>query len=185
MQNQPDYNREQLIKQISEGSVNAFGQLYRKQHDRVYAKVLKITRCTDLAADLTQDVFLRIWEYRLRLKDVKSLEGYISAISKNVAIDALNRLARENNTLLEIRYRRSTSDEHPTNQLTIEEFNALLVQAIERLPLKRKRIFISCKVEGQSHSYVASKYGISTGTVNDHIVKATKSIRKFFKCRDA
>src|SRR3546814_6458197 len=64
----------------------------------------------------------------------------------------------------------------------IEEINAaenqvLIKSVMQKLPPRRRAIFALCKLEGRSYSEVAHLFGISQGTVNDHIVKATKFLR--------
>jgi RNA polymerase sigma factor (sigma-70 family) len=62
-----------------------------------------------------------------------------------------------------------------------EEYETLLHEAIEMLPPRRRLIFRLCKIEGKSYVEAASQLGITSGTVNDHIVKATRSIVSYLK----
>ncbi len=56
---------------------------------------------------------------------------------------------------------------------------ALLNKAIENLAPQRKQVFNLCKMEGKSYREVSQLLHISTSTINDHIVKATRAIRNF------
>jgi RNA polymerase sigma-70 factor (ECF subfamily) len=60
--------------------------------------------------------------------------------------------------------------------LSKENMNIILA-AIESLPPQRKQVFKLCKIEGLSYEEVSVRLGISTSTISDHIVKATRSLR--------
>jgi RNA polymerase sigma-70 factor (ECF subfamily) len=74
---------------------------------------------------------------------------------------------------------------HIEEELLYKENEEWLLGIIERLPLQRKRIFKLCKIEGKSYIEVSELLGISTSTINDHIVKATRFIREQYRGSDS
>ena len=65
-----------------------------------------------------------------------------------------------------------------------EENLAILQKAVEELPPQRQQVFRLCKLEGKSYKEASEVLGISASTISDHIVKATKTIRDYFRNRN-
>lgn len=61
---------------------------------------------------------------------------------------------------------------------------AILQKALNTLPLRRKRIYTLIKLEGRCYVEVVQMLNSSTSTINDHVVKATKSFNAFFDQND-
>ncbi len=66
---------------------------------------------------------------------------------------------------------------HIEEGLLSKENMNIILSAIESLPPQRKQVFKLCKIEGLSYEEVSAQLGISTSTISDHIVKATRSLR--------
>jgi RNA polymerase sigma factor (sigma-70 family) len=75
----------------------------------------------------------------------------------------------------------ATSEQYlyPERDLYNLEYTGLLQKALATLPPQRKRVFEFCKLQGKSYHEVSQLLGMSSSTINDHIVKATHSIRQF------
>jgi RNA polymerase sigma-70 factor (family 1) len=181
LQTNPDFQEEELLALLVASNRPAFKQLYVAYYRKIYAYALKFTKSTFLAEDITQDVFLKIWENRESLKDVKFFKGYLFTICKNRVLTMLSRAAHE--VKIKDLIVAGTAHFHSDTEFKIqnEEYERLLNQAIESLPPQRKLIFKLCKIEGKCYDEVATQLGISAGTVNDHIVKATRAIREYLK----
>lgn len=181
LQNEPDFREDELLALLATGDRPAFKQLYKAYYSKIYAYALKFTKSAFLAEDIAQDVFLKIWENRDSLRDVKFFKGYLFTICKNMTLSMLSRAARE----VKIRdlILAGAMQFHSDTEFKIqnEEYERLLNQAIESLPPQRKLIFRLCKIEGKCYEEAAEQLAISPGTVNDHIVKATRAIRAYFK----
>ena len=79
-----------LLRRISEGDNEAFETLYNEMKRPVYTVMLRTTRNRELAADLTQDLFLKL--YRAPISpDVSSPRAWIWQMARNLAIDALRK----------------------------------------------------------------------------------------------
>ena len=66
----------QQLQLLKEGNKNAFEALYRGYNARIYNFVLSMVSNAGVAKDITQDIFLHIWEKRLNI----DLEGILTAI---------------------------------------------------------------------------------------------------------
>jgi RNA polymerase sigma-70 factor (family 1) len=162
-----------------EGDASAFETLYRFYFTKIYTYALTFVKSTELAEDIAQDVFIKIWENRENMQEVRSFKAYLFAICKNATLTLLTRAARE--TKVKELILRGASRFYMDQELYIhnQENRELLEKAISQLPPKRQQIFRLCKLEGKTYDEVAEKLHISPGTINDHIVKATRQIRAF------
>ena len=68
---------------------------------------------------------------------------------------------------------------HVEEGVFLKETSEILNKAINNLPSQQKLVFTLCKLEGKSYEDASATLGISTSTINNHIVKATKSIKGY------
>ncbi len=166
---------------LSESNRVAFRQLYLANYRTVFSYALKFIKSIPLAEDVTQDVFLKIWENRETLPEIRHLKSYLLTISKNISLNLLARASRDIKLREQIVCAIEQSQQDIEQSQQQEEYERLLLEAIEMLPPQRKLLFRLCKIEGKSYAEAASQLGITAGTVNDHIVKGTRSIVAYLK----
>lgn len=165
-----------LLKQSDE---RAFGILYQRFSQRIYTNLRKLLKDEVLAEECLQDVFMKVWEKREQLNYEISFRAYLFRISENLVRDFFRKAARDQRLIskLIIASTEFSSDLH--DDYILKEEKSLFSKAIEHLPPKRKKIYTLCKIEGKSYDEVSQLLGISNTTINDHMVKATKSIQKY------
>lgn len=171
------YSETELLAAIKSGNSYAFNELYRIHHASIYRNLRRLLRDDDVAMEITQDTFLKIWEKRIQLDPDKSLRAYLCRISRNMMIDFYRKAKRNKEMIDNLQiFTTEFSDQHVDTTLYTPE-EELLMTAIEMLPPQRKKIFMLCKLESKTYEQVSTLLGISSSTISDHIVKATKAIR--------
>lgn len=173
----------EVVKSVKEGSVRAFEVVYTAYVDRVYRFLYTLLRSGEDAREATQDVFVKLWDSREQLQEDRELSFYLFAICRNHALNILRKRKSQVGVVEE--YQR----DQPSVALSVEEgtentYSALLEEAIETLPPKRKRIFELCKIQGLSYKQAASTLQISDGTVEVQVAKAMKQIRLYMVKQD-
>lgn len=158
--------------------MNAFEQLYGKYHGILYRSSLKFVKSEELAAEIVQEVFVKLWENRQNLNEELSFAAYLYTMARNHIFNMLKRSSRESRIREEIRIHAERASNSTEDSLLLSEYHAVVNTAIAQLPPQRKRIFIMCRQEGKSYEEVAGAFGISKSTVRDHMVKALKSVRE-------
>ncbi|NIJ53590.1 RNA polymerase sigma-70 factor [Dyadobacter arcticus] len=179
MQDFSTFPEEELLVLLKNGNRCAFKQLYVAYYHKIFVYALKFTKSSDLAEDIAQDVFIKIWENRQSLTEVKFFRGYLFTICKNLTLNILARATTEARIKDSLHPGYTAFHSDTENKTLSDEYERLLERAIDGLPPQRKLIFQLCKIEHLRYEEVACRLGISTGTVNDHIVKATRAIRKY------
>lgn len=181
---QASQREQELLILLRQGSEPAFGELYSIFSVRILKKLILLLKDEVIAQDVLQDVFMKIWERRESIDPEKSFTAYLYQIAENRVTDLFRR-AKTNQKLLDHIIHASTELYFQTEEfVNNKESNFILIQAIEMLPAKRKEIFKLCKIDGKSYEEVAALLNISTGTINDHMVKALRAIRNHLSKHD-
>lgn len=156
-----------------------FGQFYERYHCRIQAQAFRVIHCHELAQDIAQDVFLKLWEQRNKLRSVELIEAYLFTMCRNQSLTLLAKSAlakRIQNTIgCECLYPPEENEDNTRE----DQYILLLNAAIDKLPPGRRLAFRLCKLEGKTYREAAEQLCVSPGTIHDHIVKATRAIRKF------
>lgn len=168
-----------LLERLSQGDHLAFGQIYDRYKTELAIRILRLVKADELAEELLQDVFLKLWHNRAQLDTSQPVRAYLYAIARNLAIDLLRRAAKQQHIYDQIIHASTELYDHIERSIFQKENEAWLREAIDKLPPQRQKVFVQCKLEGKTYKEVAELYQISTTTVNDHIQKSTHFIREY------
>jgi RNA polymerase sigma-70 factor (family 1) len=177
----PLHNEQQLLVKLAEGDEYAFEQLYLIYSPKIYKKILQLVKQVAVAEEILQDVFVKIWEKRETLDNEKSFKSFLYTIAKNLVIDLFRRAALDRQMLQNFIIE-NTELYYPFDNTDLNaESKAIIQKALDTLPPQRKKVYTLIKLEGKSYDEVAELLNISTSTINDHVVKATKAIKFYFE----
>lgn len=155
-----------------------FDAVYQRYHRPVYLQLRRLTRNEVLARELSQEVFVRLWLKRDSLKQDKSIGAYLYRISHNLLMDKYRQLKRQRELLAKVPAGQEACENHQLQRMIAKEDAQRWEQAVQLLPARRRKIFMLCKMDGKSYQEVGRLLGISSSTISDHIVKATKMLRR-------
>ncbi|WP_461531959.1 RNA polymerase sigma factor [Sinomicrobium sp.] len=165
--------------QLKKGDERAFDKLYHTYKGQLYGNLLKIVKSEEIAEELLQKVFIKVWQKRGDIDPKKNVEAYLFRIAGNMAIDFFRKVANDRKLEAELIATSTANYTHIEEGLFHRETTESLSYAIERLPPKRRKIFELVKLEGKTYEEVSNMLNISTSTVNDHIVKATRTVKEY------
>ena len=152
---------------IKQGNENAFVEMYHGLNGRVFNYFLKKIRQPEIAKDLTQQCFIRVYHYRESLSELHALEKQVYIIAKSIL---LNHIRLEN--------RRKLRDTHYSLEQPVYEtesrfeINDYLQKMTVKLSPVRKKIILLKVHKGLSNKEIAEELSISVKTVENHITKA-------------
>ncbi|RFM26413.1 RNA polymerase sigma-70 factor [Deminuibacter soli] len=170
---------------LKSGDHLAFKKVFDCHARKVYAYAYKFVKNKSQAEDLTQDVFKRLWEKRALLNENKSLNGFLITLCYHAIIEQLRRNKAVYTGLTEgIENEYLAPDNSNAEQLEEREIHSIYKQAINRLPQKRKEIYLLSRHEGMSNMEIASRLNISVKTVENQMTAALQFIRFYFKSKD-
>lgn len=169
-----------LLQELGQGNQYAFQMIYENYSPKLYNNLFKLTKDEDVAKELLQNLFIKIWDKRGDIDINKSFRSYLFKVAENMVIDYFRKTKRDQK-LMDSLMQAATELSPDLEEIYISKENdERLSKAIAALPPQRQRVFILCKLEGKSYEEVSKMLGISTSTISDHIVKATKSIHNHF-----
>lgn len=168
-----------LLSQLKKGDSNAFGSLYDLYSRMLLSNIIHMVKDQEVAKELLQDLFLKVWEKRESIDVEKSFKSFLFTIAKNKVYDYLRKVALDKKLTRELIANTIESYSHTEELLSFKEKNACLNQAIEALSPQSRQVYQLSKIEGLSHKEISERLGISVSTVNNHIVKSSKAVRNF------
>ncbi len=174
-------DEKELLSFLKQDDEQAFVELYQRYSVRILQKLIKLVKEEEVAKELLQDIFLKIWEKRKFLDPEKCFAAYLFRITENLVADFFRRVAYERKLMTHLISVSSELYNHTEEVMNYKEVKEILHQALEALPPQRKKIYTLCKIEGKSYEEAGALLGISSGTVNDHMVKATRALKKHYK----
>ncbi|MEP7258744.1 MAG: sigma-70 family RNA polymerase sigma factor [Flavitalea sp.] len=153
-----------------------FKHLYEEYHTKLYFFVLKHTQSPFIAEETVQLSFIKIWEKADQLSENVSLSVQIFRIAKSVMIDLLRKeTVRTSHTEL---FATEKKDYYEQSDMHNRQELLRVHNAINQMAPVRKKVFMLSRLEGLSHSKIAEHLSISPKTVENHIGKAIRELRR-------
>jgi RNA polymerase sigma-70 factor (ECF subfamily) len=171
-----------LLLRLKEGDEEAFPSLFYMFKDKLYGFLLGLAASHEIAEDMVQDVFMRIWQKRAEFAHVENLNGYIFRIAQNHAIDQMRKTANDI-ILFNSEYvdQPDTSTPNPIDLLMDKELSVAINEAIERLTPQQKKVFTYHRIDGLPHEEIARKMKLSISTVQNHMQRALVSVKAYLE----
>jgi len=171
---------EHWCRRLRDGDREAYAAVFREMHDPLFRYARSITKNEASAEDLTQDVFVRLWKVRETLDPSQSLEAYLFRMVRNRAYNHERNQRTRTEKEDDIRSDsvvQPTPLDAPDEAVEAKDLDAHLTQWIEDLPDRQREALSLSRFEGLSHDAIADVMDISPRTVNNHIVRALRSLR--------
>ncbi len=175
MENQQSIFTSPKLVAIKEGDHEAFIEVYNELHAKLFRFFLKKTSLHDTAKDLTQQCFIRLWQYRESLSPDHPLEKQIFIIARGLLINHLKKEATQKKAYA-AHGRTVVTEVLPAGGVQFERTDAVSA-AIDTLPPVRKRIMILKTFHGCSNKEIAQQLEISVKTVEVHVTKSFRQLR--------
>jgi len=167
-----------ILISLRSGCQTAFRQIYSAYSGRIYLNILKMVKSEQDATELLQEVFIKVWDKRELIDPEQSFRSYLFQIAKYTVYNFIRKNNLEKQIQAYLSLHGTALYSHVEEQLYEKQEEQWLSQTIEQLPPQRRLIYKLCKIEGKSYNEVSALLSISTSTINDHIVKATKYIKE-------
>ncbi len=152
-------------------NISEYNRCVDEVADGLYRFLLKNTKERELARDLVQEAFLRLWE---RHKDVQAEKGksWLFTTAYRAMIDHIRKHKRME--ALETSKRNTGSVEHSYSDLM-----EILSKAVEQLPADQRSVILLRDYEGYSYREISEITGLSDNQVKVYIFRARMFLKKF------
>jgi RNA polymerase sigma-70 factor (ECF subfamily) len=172
-------NDSELILSLQSGSLDALGELYDRHKHLVYRTALMITGDTEAAADLLQDVFLRLYRFASHVDPLRPLEPWLYRMTANLSYTWVKRSRRWLPSLEEVAEWLVGSRKNPGQESQEQDEEWLLIeQAISELPYPQRVVVILYYVNDLSLLEISEIMDVPVGTVKSRLYYGREIIKK-------
>lgn len=169
---------ERIIKRLHQNDESALTELYSKYWQYLYITSYNVLRNKELCEDIVQEVFLSVWNRRMKLQIKVSLKSYLYACTRYQVFAQLRKnkeiLRTDLFTTMNQRIHYASTDAEIIYKELVQQVDSV----VETLPNKCKKVYILSRNEHLSHLEISSRLHISTKTVENHITKALRILKK-------
>ncbi len=174
------------IEKIRQGDEEVFRQFFEDMYPRMMSLACRFV-ADDVAKDMVQEAVISFWEQK-SLLPVSNLQSYLCRSVQNNCLNYIkhNRIVTnyENRVRIaeaRIQYLNELSDDNDIiRNIESKDIQAALQVALDKLPPKCREAFILCYFEDLSYKEIAQRMNISHRTVEVHVQKALKQLKKDF-----
>lgn len=168
-----------LLHRLKQGDEDAFTQLYYKYSLPMYINFLRLVKDEALSEEFVQEIFTRLWMKRKSISIEQNFSAYIYRCAQNMVYDFYRKLKRNRSMYLRFKDMATRSYTHIEEALTLKESEALLDKVLNRLTSQQRKVYLLCKIHGQTYKQAGSALGISAETVKEHLARANAAIRSY------
>jgi RNA polymerase sigma-70 factor (ECF subfamily) len=161
----------------------AFEALFRKYREKIYRMTYGWCLDSEVAMDLTQDVFLKAFRSIGSFKEDSSFYTWLCRIALNRCMDYCRQKRKHKEVYLEeaVQEGAQNEEEAPSRAAQIDELKRDLRKAIDKLSEEARAAFMLRFFEGLTYKEIADALECSIGTVMSRIFYARQRLRELLK----
>jgi RNA polymerase sigma-70 factor (ECF subfamily) len=170
-----------LVERHLWGDPRAFEELYREHAEMVYNLALRLSGDPDRAADLSQEVFLRVHRHLAKFRGHSSLRTWIYRITVNHCRSRLRRRQLATRSLAAEGERAAWLPDPrrgPEERAVAEDQGRLVTAALRELPVPFREAVVLRDLEGLAYEEIAEVLGVRIGTVRSRIARGRRQLRE-------
>jgi len=170
-----------LLLELQKGSLKAFEELYFNYSERLMVKLLLLVKSEDIAKDLLQDIFMKIWQMRADIDPERSFGALLYRMSANLSYNSYRTMVREESRIRAVFTTDSYS--HIEEEVDFKETSELFERALNGLTERQRTIYTLHRIEGKNYKEISELLGISHSAINQNLQISNKHIRNFMRSR--
>ena len=169
-----------LIDRMKGGDRESFNKVFRRYYTPLTRFCVRFVGDGDQAAEIVQDLFVKVWTNREKLTLTSSFESYMLRAVRNSAITYINK-ERAHTDVNERIYTDDSDANDPSETLQSNNLEASYQKVLATMPEKRREVFLASRFDGLKYAEIAEKMGLSQKTVEAHMSAAIKQLREGLK----
>lgn len=170
-----------LFLLIKKRDKEAFSVVYQKYHRYLYTLAYKYLKDGQMADDVVQHVFVKLWDSTKDIDVEVNLKNYLYTMVKNKILNII----RDHKELISLNYENAQiaipDDEDILKKLEDRQMSLFLYKGIDLLPPQKKEVCLRKLNSSDSNQQIADEMGISIHTVKSHYQESLKMLREYFQ----
>jgi RNA polymerase sigma-70 factor (ECF subfamily) len=163
---------------IKRGDRKAFDAFYVEYFDRIFVLLLFFSKSREVAQDLAQETFARVWESRASLDPESSLKNYTRRIAKNLLQDHFRKVAVRNRHERKLQTGELAED-RVMDRVLDNELRNLLEEAVNSMPRDKQMIFRMSRYEHLTYAEIAAELNTTPKAIERHMARALQYLRVY------
>lgn len=174
-----------VIQKLKSGDAAVYRTIVKNRYSYFYRLACTYVRDEEMAKEIVQDVFIKLWEGSASLDDDTVLDSFLATLVRNKSIDYIR--SRKLQLQKQEEYSQACMDdtegeywvEH--SKLCDYSYDDLLLKAqsvIAELPEQTRNVFIMHRMEGLKYKDISEKLGVSSKAIEYHMSKALKMLKE-------
>lgn len=171
-----------LVERCRQGEEQAWRELVVRHTRKVFGLAYRFVGRVDEAEDLTQDIFVRVYQSLDRYRDTEgAFSTWLMTVARNIAIDHYRRRREERLRRAEdpgILDTMAASEESPLRSLEREDRVRIVHRGLKALPAELREPLVLCDLQGLPYEQIAGLLNIPLGTVKSRINRGRIELAK-------
>ena len=166
-------------KELKDGNELYFKQVFNQYHQKLYFFILYKAKSEYIAEEVVQMAFTKLWQCRQTLQEEYTISTQLFRIATTILIDFLRKYNTKDAVTARLDGVNIEKGIDSTNEkMSGAELQKQISEAVNDLPPIRKQVFEMSREQGMSYREIAETLCVSSKTVEAHIYKALKQIKK-------
>ncbi|NQU53328.1 MAG: RNA polymerase sigma-70 factor [Bacteroidetes bacterium] len=170
-------DEKKMIDQLANGNELALKKIIDFFSPKLYVFCLGFVKKHEIAEEIVSDIFVKIWERREKLVEIKNLKSYLYILTRNESISYLRSIKNKQFISIELLddfflEGFQSADTEIINTESLHKINTV----IQNLPPRSKMAFTLAKINGLKYKEIAEIMDISVRTVDNHIAQSLNKI---------
>ena len=167
----------EYIQGLKNDDYASFDGLFKKYAENIFAFILSITKDAFTAEEISQTVFLKVWEKRMLIEDHFSFKSFLFRVTYNETISHLRKVKAEKKRIDTFTSSKLYLSNETEYLVEFRNLESIASQIIENLPEKRKQIFKLSREQGLTNKEIAGYLHLSVKTVENQMSSALKTLK--------
>jgi|GEM_PF-470881 len=180
VKNSEQFNNERVLNLLASGCEKTFQQTYDKYKLQINKVALRFLKSDLLAEEVVQEVFIKLWTERNKIKIGTPIEAWLYTVAKNNTINRLKKKANEWKAIDYLKNIQKTADNYTDNMVQDEEYKCILNEALNSLSTNQLKVYQLSRQENLSYIQIAEHLHISPLTVKTHMSRALAHLKYIF-----
>lgn len=170
-----------LLQRAAAGDRGAYAVIYQFYLPKLYHYLYGIIRSKEDTEEILQDIFLKLWENRTDLKEIRTLNSYLYKIARNRLLNVYDHEKVRRKAMTYIGRDGEATVNSTEKDLIFREYGAIVQRALNQLPPKRRQVFEMSVQQELSHAQIAEAMHISKSMVKKQLVAANRYVKDYLQ----